>query len=136
MNIWIATSLAILVAGLVWFDHRKQRIPNWVTLPLLGIFVLLNWPGVPETWLGCVLLFLGWKSNWLGGGDAKLWMTLLWAAARVQGDTALFVMAVSFLLTGLAQILWRRFRKKPLTGKRTPAAWRTWPYIIWLLTLG
>ena len=90
MNNWIATSLAILVAGLVWFDQREQRIPNRVTLPLLVIFILLNWPGVPETWLGCTLLFLGWKGNWLGGGDAKLWMALLWAVPAERGNMALF----------------------------------------------
>ena len=133
MSILIATSLALLVAGLVWFDQREQRIPNRVTLPLLVIFILLNWPGVPETWLGCTLLFLGWKGNWLGGGDAKLWMALLWAVPAKQGDTALLVMAFSFLLTGLVQLAWRQFRAQPLTGKRAPAAWRAIPYVVWLL---
>ena len=66
MSIWMVTSLAMLVAGLVWFDQRTRRIPNGVTLPLLGIFMLLHWPGAPETWLGCLLLFLAWQSGWLG----------------------------------------------------------------------
>ena len=135
MSIWMVTSLAILVAGLVWFDQRMWRIPNWVTLPLLAIFILLNWPGAPETWLGCILLFLGWKSNWLGGGDAKLWMALLWAVSPERGDIALLAMAVSFLLTGLVQLLWRSYRAQPLTGQRAPAAWRTLPYVVWLFTL-
>ena len=98
MSMWMVTSLAILVAGLVWFDQCQRRIPNWATLPLLAIFILLHWPGAPEIWLGCILLFLGWKSNWLGGGDAKLWMALLWAVPPEQGNIALLAMAVSFLL--------------------------------------
>ena len=136
MTTLLAASLALLVAGLVWFDQQERRIPNWVTLPLLAVFILLNWPGAPETWLGCILLFLGWKSNWLGGGDAKLWMALLWAVPPDQGDTALLVIALSFLGTGLAQLAWRRFRKQHLTGRKAPAAWRAVPYVVWLLMIG
>ena len=135
MSIWMVTSLAMLVAGLVWFDQRTQRIPNGVTLPLLAIFMLLHWPGVPETWFGCVLLFLGWKNNWLGGGDAKLWLALLWAVPPEQGQAALLAMALSFLLTSVVQIMWRRVRAQPVTGQQAPAAWRVLPYVVWLFTL-
>ena len=135
MSIWVVTSLAMLVAGLVWFDQRTRRIPNGVTLPLLIIFILLNWPGAPDTWLGCLLLFLAWKSGWLGGGDAKLWLALLWAVPPEQGQAALLAMALSFFLTGLGQLLWRRVRAQPVTGQRAPAAWRALPYVAWLFTL-
>ena len=136
MALELAASLAVLVIGLAWLDRRTQRIPNWVTLPLLAAFIWLNWPGAPETWLGCLLLFLAWKSRWVGGGDAKLWMALLWAVPAQDGGVALQVMGLSFLATGLLQLLWRRLRGQELLGKRTPAAWRALPYVAWLLTLG
>lgn len=126
--------------GLSWYDYQYQRIPNVVTLPLLAAFILLNWPGAPETWLGCLLLFLGWRGGAMGGGDAKLWMVLLWAVSPELGKTAFLViesplvgMAGSFVITSAAQIVWRRFRQQDLTGKRAPAAWRTLPYVVWMI---
>lgn len=129
----IPLGLLALVMGLSWYDCRCQRIPNAVTMPLLAAFILLNWPGAPETWLGGLLLFLGWRGGALGGGDAKLWMVLLWAVPPELGKTAFGVMASSFVITSAAQLIWRRILKQPLTGKRSPAAWRTLPYVVWMI---
>jgi len=130
---FIPLGLLGLVMGLSWYDYQYQRIPNAVTLPLLAVFILLNWPGTPETWLGCLLLFLGWRGGAMGGGDAKLWMALLWAVSPELGKDAFWVMAGSFVITSAAQIVWRRFRQQDLTGKRAPAAWRTLPYVVWMI---
>ena len=133
--------LLALVLLVSLHDLRRGRIPNWVTLPLLGIGLLWNFPGALETWLACLLLFAAWRAGWLGGGDAKLWMALLWLApgALAQAVTTnaspVLVMSGIFVLTALVQLLWRKFQKMPLTGHKSPGAWRTIPYAIWLCTL-
>ena len=133
--------LLVLVLLVSLHDLRRGRIPNWVTLPLLGIGLLWNFPGALETWLACLLLFAAWRAGWLGGGDAKLWMALLWLApgALAQAVTTnaspVLVMSGIFLLTALVPLLWRKFQKMPLTGHKSPGAWRTIPYAIWLCTL-
>ena len=134
--------LLALVLLVSLHDLRRGRIPNWVTLPLLGIGLLWNFPsflragpGALETWLACLLLFAAWRAGWLGGGDAKLWMALLWLAPAAQAQAAILVMSGIFVLTALVQLLWRKFQKMPLTGHKSPGAWRTIPYAIWLCTL-
>ena len=127
--------LLALVLLVSLHDLRRGRIPNWVTLPLLGIGLLWNFPGALETWLACLLLFAAWRAGWLGGGDAKLWMALLWLAPAAQAQTAILVMSGIFVLTALVQLLWRKFQKMPLTGHKSPGAWRTIPYAIWLCTI-
>ncbi|MDP2975399.1 MAG: A24 family peptidase [Anaerolineales bacterium] len=168
--------LLALVLLVSLHDLRRGRIPNWVTLPLLGIGLLWNFPsflragpGALETWLACLLLFAAWRAGWLGGGDAKLWIALLWLAPAAQAQTTALVMSGAFVLTALAQLLWRKFNnlwhscQAPLTGTtnatlttnvsteldtsvstglntsatlvKTPGAWRTIPYAIWLCTL-
>ena len=122
-------------------DFRSGRIPNWVTLPLLGIGLLWNFPGALEsgafvvTWLACLLLFLAWRAGWVGGGDAKLWMALLWLAPAALAQTAALVMSGTFILTALAQFLWRKITKRTLSGVKSYGAWRSIPYAIWLCTI-
>ena len=131
---FINTGLLVIVTlGAVAFDFKHRRIPNAVTIPLLLGFIVTNWPGRPETWLGCLLLFTGWQMGWLGGGDAKLWMALLWAAPTNAADLSLYVMTAAFVLTGLGQLLWRKWQLSPLTGIQSPGAWRTIPYLAWLV---
>ncbi len=133
--------LLALVILLSLHDLHHARVPNWVTLPLLGIGLLWNFPGALETWLACLLLFAAWRAGWLGGGDAKLWMALLWLAPAAQAQAVtknaspVLVMSGIFVLTALVQLLWRKFQKMPLTGHKSPGAWRTIPYAIWLCTL-
>jgi len=130
--------LLVLLLLLSLHDLHHARVPNWVTLPLLGIGLLWNFPGALETWLACLLLFAAWRAGWLGGGDAKLWMALLWLTPAAQAQTAALVLSGIFVLTALAQLLWRKFNnlwhscKTPLTGVKSPGAWRTIPYAIWL----
>ena len=133
----IIASLALAsVIGVSIYDFRQKRIPNWVTLPLLLLGLILHFPGSIETWLGCVFLFLGWRFRVFGAGDAKLWMALLWLAPTGSALTAVLIMGLSMMLTALVQIAWRKIKHEQATGVRSPAAWRALPYAAWLFWLG
>jgi Flp pilus assembly protein protease CpaA len=133
MEIVITSLLVIVILGAIAFDFRYKRIPNGVTIPLLLGFMVINWPGKPEIWMGCFLLFVGWQMGWMGGGDAKLWMALLWATPIYAAAQSLWVMVGAFILTGLGQIVWRKWRNSTLTGVQSPGSWRTLPYLAWMI---
>lgn len=135
INLVFYLLLLVLIILVALRDLRRGRIPNWVTLPLLGIGLFWHFPGALEIWLVCLLLFAAWRAGWLGGGDAKLWMALLWIVPTDQAQIAALVMAGVFTLTALAQLLWRKFRKTPLTGVKSPSVWRAIPFAIWLCTV-
>ena len=127
--------LLLLAVFLAIYDLHTQCVPNWVTLPLLVAGLVLQFPGAPETWLGCLLLFSAWHIGALGGGDAKLWMAFLWLVPTNLAQPALLVMAVAFLFTAIAQVFWRKLRGHPIWGMRSPGAWRVIPFALWLLTV-
>ena len=127
--------LLLLAVFLAVYDIRTRNVPNWVTLPLLITGLMLQFPGAPETWLGCFLLFSAWRFGVLGGGDAKLWMAFLWLVPTNLAQPALLVMAIAFLLTASAQVVWRKLRGHPLWRMRSPGAWRVIPFALWLLTV-
>jgi Flp pilus assembly protein protease CpaA len=127
--------LLVLVFCLAVYDGRTKRVPNWVTLPLLIAGLVLHFPGVPATWLACLLLFSAWHFGALGGGDAKLWMALLWLAPLELVQSAVWMMAAAFLLTASAQGIWRILCGRPAWGVRSPGAWRTIPFALWLLAV-
>jgi Flp pilus assembly protein protease CpaA len=124
--------LAVIVL-VALYDQRTKRIPNWVSLPLLAAGMLAHFPGRIETWLSCVLLFLGWRFGGIGAGDAKLLMALLWVVPGKQADAAAYVMWISYFITSLAEIFWRKVTGKKVFGVRSPAAWRAIPFGLWLL---
>lgn len=123
--------LLILTLTLSLYDFHTRRVPNWVTLPLLLTGMFIHAPGTMETWLGTALLFAFWRFEALGGGDAKLWMALLWLAPPGLARPAFFVLFSSLLLTAFAQLLWRKGRGQAVTGHKTPGAWRAIPFAIW-----
>jgi Flp pilus assembly protein protease CpaA len=127
--------LLLLAVFLAIYDIRTRCVPNWVTLPLLMTGLILQFPGVPETWLGCLLLFSAWRLGVLGGGDAKLWMAFLWLVPCNLAQPALFAMAVAFLCTASAQVFWRKLRGHPIWGMRSPGAWRVIPFALWLFAV-
>ena len=60
----------------------------------------------------------------MGGGDAKLWIGLLWCLASF-GDSVVILMFAALMLTGLAQLVVRSLsQKKVATGLKTAGAWR------------
>lgn len=128
----IGILLLVLTLALSIYDLSTRRVPNWVTFPLLLTGMFIHAPGTLETWLGTAILFAFWQFETLGGGDAKLWMALLWLAPPILAHTAFFVLFGSMLLTALAQLLWRKLRRQPVTGVKTPGAWRVIPFAIWL----
>lgn len=132
--------LLVLVVALAAYDLRARRLPNGATLPLLLAGVLLGLPGAIETWLGCLLLYSGWRVGALGGGDAKLWMALLWlapvASSRVTGGVAVLVMAACLAASALVQVIFRAARGRPLAGVQGPGAWRAVLFALWLLAAG
>jgi len=133
------TILYILVlletSGLAWYDFRHQRIPNLITLLLLLAGLIIHFPGSVETWLGCVLLFVAWHVGWLGGGDAKMWMAMLWFVPPLQAGVSVSLMFISFLVTASIQMVWRKVKGKQVTGIQSPGAWRVIPFAVWLLVL-
>ncbi len=120
----------MFVLTLSLYDLRTRRIPNWATLPLILAGFVAHFPAHPDIWFGSVVLFLTWSLDWMGAGDAKLWIALLWAMPPQFSESALSLMFLAFFFTGMMQILWRFIRKGRITNLLTPGAWRAIPFIL------
>lgn len=125
----LSISLLALTTAVSLYDLYRRKVPNGVTLTLLTAGVLLYFPGDANVWLVSLLMFLAWRSDWMAAGDAKLWMALVWML-QPASPTLFFA---TFFVTGLLQILLRKFKRQPLTGIRSPGAWRAIPFILWSL---
>src|SRR5690349_7717789 len=88
------------------YDLKYHKIPNWVTLPMMLLGLYVGFPGNPIIWIGSAIIFSAWKSGFMGGGDAKLWIGLLWCLSSF-GDGVVIWMFVTLMLTGVAQIVVR-----------------------------
>jgi len=148
MSLILKLALLTLVILLAAYDYRKGRVPNWVTLPLLLVGLLANFLPAPGGWrvefietpwielveilVACTLLFSAWRMGWMGGGDAKLWMALLWITPVELARSSVLVMFACLAATGLVQIAWRKLRKQPALGIRSAGAWRAVPFALWL----
>jgi len=119
--------LLFLVITLVsLYDLKYHKVQNWISLPLMVMGFVVGFPGNPVLWIGSAFIFQVWKLGIIGGGDAKLWVGLLWCLFSFAGERILLVMSISLMVTGLAQILVRVITKKKLeTGIKVPGAWRT-----------
>jgi Flp pilus assembly protein protease CpaA len=122
--------LFIFTLAVSLYDWRTRRIPNWYSLPLLIAGLIAHFPGNQDLWFASLVLLIAWTMNWMSAGDAKLWITLLWALPIDYSSQALPLMFTSFLLTGLGQIIWRIVGKQSLTKSLTPGAWRTIPFVL------
>ena len=121
--------LLLLTALVSMYDFRTRRIPNWITLPLIGVGLLsrllLHTPWSDTFWLGLVTAFIIFSTDFgIGAGDAKLWLALLWCVPVHPYTTAIVLFAVLFA-TGLFQLLWRAATKQQVQGVRSPGAWRS-----------
>lgn len=119
------------------YDFRTRRIPNWITLPLIGVGVLsrmlLQTPWLDTYWLGLVTTFIIFSTGFgIGAGDAKLWLAVLWCVPISPYTTAAVLFAVLFA-TGLLQLLWRFLKKKQIQGVRSPGAWRSIFFVLSLI---
>lgn len=122
--------LFIYVLAISLYDLHTRRIPNWYTLPLIIFGLTAHFPGHIDVWLASFALLSAWASGWMGAADVKLWIALLWALPVESSPQTLLIIFASFLLTGLAQILWRTVRRQPASGTKSPAAWRTIPFLL------
>jgi len=111
-------------------DLRTHRIPNWCTYPLILAGMVAHFPGNMDLWLACFLLLSAWASGGMGAGDAKLWMAILWALPDTNIPSMILLVLISFLLTGIAQMIWRFIRRQAISGTKSPAAWRTIPFLL------
>jgi leader peptidase (prepilin peptidase)/N-methyltransferase len=126
--------LVLLCLYLTVHDLRYRKVPNWITLPLILIGIVVNFPGAPTLWLGSILLLTAWGSGWMGGGDVKLWIGLLWCTFSFWGDSVILVMFLTLIVTAIAQILVRILAKKrEVAGIKLPGAWRALAYLIFLV---
>lgn len=117
--------LFVLVILISLYDLKYRKIPNWVTGPLMLLGLSLNIPGNPVIWVASALVLSAWRSGFMGGGDAKLWIGLLWCLSTF-GESVVVWMFTALLVTGAAQITVRALSQKPVTiGFKTPGAWRT-----------
>ena len=113
-----------LVILISLYDLKYRTIPNWITLPLMLLGLYVNFPGNPIFWIASSFIFSAWKFGFMGGGDAKLWIGLLWCMFSF-GDSVVVLMFAALMLTGLAQIVVRfLLQKKAATGFKTAGAWR------------
>ena len=112
------------------YDLCARRVPNWYTLPILIAGLIAHFPGNLDLWLASLVLLLAWANHWMGGGDAKLWLAILWALPMEYSAIALPLMFMTFFLTGCSQVIWRLTRKQSPTGSPAPAAWRTIPFLL------
>jgi len=127
-------TLVFLCLLVTVYDSWYHKVPNEITLPLIFIGVLANFPGVPSLWLGSILLLTAWGSGWMGGGDVKLWIGLLWCTFSFWGDSVVLVMFFTLIATAMAQILVRILAKKrEVVGIKLPGAWRALAYLIFLV---
>lgn len=122
-------SLLLLALAVSLYDRRTGRVPNGVTLPMLVAGLLVNFPGTAALWLLSLILYAAWQAGWMAGGDAKLWLAVLW----LLPDSAPGMVFLIFFATGLLQIILRRLKRQPLTGIRSPGAWRIIPFLLWSL---
>lgn len=126
MSVYYFLLLFFVIILVSLYDLKYRKVPNWISLPLMLIGFIVGFPGNPALWMGSIFIFQAWMLGLIGGGDAKLWMGLLWCLFTFAGEGILLVMSISLMVSGLAQLLMRAIaRKKIETGIKTPGAWRT-----------
>ena len=116
--------LFALVILISLYDLKYRKIPNWVTLPLILLGLYVSFPGDPIIWIASSFIFSAWKFGYMGGGDAKLWIGLLWCLSSF-GDNVVIWMFIALMATGGAQIVVRILSQKRVAiGFKTAGAWR------------
>ena len=131
MSFFILLALFFLSLFVSLYDFRHARIPNWVTIPLFIIGLIFNSPHPIGIYVLLGSFWIAWKLGWMGGGDAKLWMALI--VTLPSGYQMLWTIPLVLFATGALQLLWRKIRGMPLTGIRSPGAWRTLVYLLVIL---
>ena len=131
MNFFLLLALLLLSFLISLYDFRHARIPNWVTIPLFVLGLIVNSPHPPGIYALLFSFWIAWKLGWMGGGDAKLWMGLV--VSIPPAYLMLWIIPLVFFATGALQLLWRKIKGRTLTGVRSPGAWRTLVYMLVIL---
>jgi Flp pilus assembly protein protease CpaA len=119
-------ALVLLCLFVTLYDFRYHRVPNWITLPLMLIGFVASFPGAPALWFGSILLLTAWSSGWMGGGDVKLWVGLLWCTFSFCGDVVILVMFITLIVTRYGtNSCARSWEEKGCHGIKLPGAWRS-----------
>ena len=102
---------AWMITVAVW-DRRTSIIPNWLTLPVMlaagGTRLYQGYLYVLAIW---VLLYLVWRANIVGGGDAKLLMGLF---ALFPTHEFILVFSILVLAVSMPMITARHWGKRPI----------------------
>ena len=126
MSLQFFAILFIIVVLVSLYDLKFRKVPNCVSVPLMLVGISVCFPGNPTLWIGSALIFQAWRLGMIGGGDAKLWIGLLWCLFPFAEEGILLMVFISLLVTGLAQILVRSLSSRKLqVGTKKPGAWRT-----------
>jgi prepilin peptidase CpaA len=115
----VAFAFLALLARAAWGDIRSYRIPNWLVVAFIALFVAAGAAElIPEDRIvehlatGAGALALGvllFFRNWIGGGDAKLFAVLaLWAG---WPETLRLALVTAVVGGGVALFLLWRFRR-------------------------
>ena len=131
MSFFLFLALLFLSLLISLYDFHHARIPNWLTIPLFIIGLIVNSPHPFGVYVLLICFWITWKLGWMGGGDAKLWMGLI--VSLPLGYQMLWIIPLVFFATGALQLLWRKLRGRTLTGVRSPGAWRTLVYMLLIL---
>lgn len=110
----ILPALLAVIAGVL--DWRSRRIPNWLTVPALGVGIVINswlrgWPGAKDSLLGAalglglLLPFVLIRS--LGAGDWKLVGALGAFFGPSNLIAVLFATALVAGLMALLLVIWK-----------------------------
>ncbi|MBI2909611.1 MAG: prepilin peptidase [Chloroflexi bacterium] len=133
----INSALVALVFGALYTDVRSRRIPNWQTVPAIGIGIALNavyagQAGILSSLtgglIGAALLLLPYLLGGMGAGDVKLLMAIgalkgspfiLWTggyAALIGG-----LMAIAIVIKRKSVLPLLRYLLNPLLGSGVAA---------------
>ena len=134
MPVSVFLLLFFVIFLLSLYDLKYRTVPNWVSLPLMLVgFIIAGFPGNPVLWIGSVFIFQAWRLGVIGGGDAKLWIGLLWCLFSFAGEGILVVMSVSLVITGLAQLAVRAFTRNKVVDRHQNSWQRGAPSFSWVV---
>jgi Flp pilus assembly protein protease CpaA len=80
--LYISIPVLIWLSVCAWFDWKSRRVSNWLTLPVLGVAILVRALGFGRgdwryIWLFAMLVILGWATHLVGGADAKASLAII-----------------------------------------------------------
>jgi prepilin peptidase CpaA len=116
-----------IIAGLLVFsalhDLCFRTIPNWVSLAVLGIGLLVRFnsgqflASILAVAIVFVLLFFCWLRGWIGGGDMKLLSAVSAAVPPSMSPTLVIVVALAGGVLGLFYLLVRPLVARPVARR-------------------